>query len=217
MMTTKTKLSIRLNILQRIGIFLLSILLFIGLWFVYQYHSILYIGTNAIPEESDVVIILGASVWHQGPSPALQARIEQGARIHKENLAEYIITTGGLGAHPPTEAEAINHELIEIGIKQQYIFLETSSTNTYENMKFSKDIMEEHGFESAIIVTDVFHLKRALIIAHDMDIEATGSPAKNSPLFTSKDLLHSYTIREVLAISWYNVYRFLRIFGINVF
>lgn len=190
-----------------IAICILVIILSPVLWIIYQYRSINTIGEAAKPEPSDVIIILGASVWPQGPSPALQARIEHGAYIHAKGLANNFILTGGLGAHPPTEAEAMKQELYEIGIDPQIILLEDSSTSTLENLMFSKEIMIEHGFDTAIIVTDVFHIKRALLMAEDLNIKASGAPVTESPLYTNEELKHEYTMREVLALTWYYLYR----------
>jgi vancomycin permeability regulator SanA len=180
-------------------------------WIIYQYHSILAIGEFAAPEPADVIIILGASVWPLGPSPALQARIERGEYVYAQGLADYFIVTGGLGAHPPAEAEAMKQELVDMGIDPRIILLEDSSTSTLENLIFSKTIMAEHNFETAIIVTDVFHTKRALLMAKDLDIKASAPPARESPLYTNEDLRRNYTLREVLALTWYYLYRIFRL------
>jgi uncharacterized SAM-binding protein YcdF (DUF218 family) len=178
-------------------IFLLSI------WCSYQYWSITTVGENTEPEKADVIIVLGAAVWPTGPSPALQARIEHSAAVYNKGLAGYFILSGGLGQYPPSEAEAMGHVLKLLGINPSVMYFEDEATNTIENLKLSKAIMEEKGFETAIIVTDFFHLKRALMIAEDVGIEAYGSPAKNSVLYRNKDLRLKYTIREVLAITQY--------------
>jgi len=190
-----------------IAIFIIALTLLPILWIIYQYQSILAIGESAKPEPADVIIILGASVWPLGPSPALQARIEHGAYVHAQGLAGYFIVTGGLGTHPPTEAEAMKQELINMGINPRIILLEDSSTSTFENLMFSKAIMAEHNFETAIIVTDVFHTKRALLMAKDLNIKASGAPARESPLYTYKNLRRNYTLREVVALTWYYLYR----------
>ncbi len=76
-----------------------------------------------------------------------------------------------------------------------------------ENLMYSKQIMSEQGFKTAVIVTDPFHIKRALLIAEDIGITAFGAPTKNSPLYTNEDLRIRYTIREVFAITWFYFYR----------
>ncbi len=177
------------------------------LWVLYQYRSISLTGETAKPEAADVIIILGAAVWPSGPSPVLQARTEHGLNIYAQGLGDYFILSGGLGLHPPTEAEAMNQELLERNIEPNSIFLEKRSTSTMENLMYSKQIMSEQGFKTAVIVTDPFHIKRALLIAEDIGITAFGAPTKNSPLYTNEDLRTRYTIREVFAITWFYFYR----------
>ena len=184
---------------------LLLALVIIGLfWVGYQYWSITNIGENVEPDQADVIIILGAAVWPTGPSPALQARVYQGATIYKEGLAKNIILTGGMGAYPPTEAEAMFEAITTLGIPETALFLEDQATNTRENLILSKKIMDQQGWTSAIIVSDTFHLKRALMLAEDYSIQSYGAPAKNSVLYQRDDLRIRYTLREVLAITQYH-------------
>lgn len=198
-----------MKILKIVMIFWTILLILSVLWLTYQYHSILAAGDIAKPEAADVIIILGAAVWPTGPSPALQARIEHGAYLYTQGLGSYFILSGGLGLHPPAEAKAMQQELLKRGIDPQSILLETRATNTVENLKYSKWIMNEQNFKSAIIVTDSFHIKRALLIAEDLDIKAFGAPVRNSPLYTNQELRINYTLREVLAITWYYLYRII--------
>jgi uncharacterized SAM-binding protein YcdF (DUF218 family) len=185
-----------------------SILILMGLcWGVYQYISITEIGDSSHPEEADVIIILGAGVWASGPSPALEARTNHAAQIYEEGYAKRLILSGGLGDHPPSEAEAMQNILLEMDLEREVLFLEDQAKNTEENIKYSKEIMKEQGWDTAVIVTDTFHVKRALLIAKDQDIKAYGAPAKNSVLYQNRSLRVSYTLREVAAITKYHIVR----------
>lgn len=186
----------------------MTVIILIGIaWCLYQYYSITQIGEADEPENADVIIILGAGVWENGPSPALQARTKHAAEILKEGYAKQVILSGGLGDHPPSEAEAMQKILLELGVSQEQIFLEDQATNTEENIKYSKKIMDQQGWKTALIVSDTFHLKRALFIAKDQGIEAYGGPAKNSVLYLNKSLRVTYTLREVAAITKYYIVR----------
>lgn len=179
------------------------VFLLLGGWSIYQYASITYIGETSEPSEADVIIILGAGVWPHGPSPALSARTLQAAEIYERWLAENLILSGGLGQYPPTEAEAMQEILLDLDIDPKVMVLDKQAKNTEENIKYSKQIMEEHGWQRAIIVTDPFHLKRALLLAQNYEIEASGAPVKNSVLYTNKALKLKYTLREIAAITHY--------------
>ncbi len=174
--------------------------LFIG-WGGYQYYSISQVGEYTEPQKADVIIVLGAAVWPMGPSPALQARIHHSATIHNEGLSNFFILTGGMGKYPPTEAEAMKESLIQLGVDEDILFLERKATNTRENIELSMEIMKQNQWETAIIVTDAFHLKRALLIAKENGLLAYGAPVKNSVLYSNKSLKFKYTLREVVAIA----------------
>ncbi len=189
------------------------IMMILGLtWVGFQYWSITKIGEETSPGPADVIIVLGAAVWPHGPSPALQARLTHAVQLYEAGYADRMILTGGLGNHPPTEAEAMQAAMLVLGVEREAMYLEEQATNTVENLKFSREIMQEQGWERAIIVSDFFHIKRALLIAGDLGIDAVGAPAKNSVLYQNRDLRVSNTLREVLALSSYYLLRlfFLR-------
>jgi uncharacterized SAM-binding protein YcdF (DUF218 family) len=187
---------------------LIIALIFLGLgWSLFQYHSITQVGEVEDLRNADVIIILGAGVWENGPSPALRARTNHAAELLKKGYAEHVILSGGLGDYPPSEAEAMKGILLQLGISPEQLFLEDQAINTVENIKYSKEIMDQQGWKTALIVSDTFHLKRALFVAQDYGIEAFGAPAKNSVLYQNKSLRVSYTLREVAAISKYHTIR----------
>lgn len=191
--------------MKRKSIIIISIILFIMFsWGSYQYISISRVGGAAQPQQADVIIVLGAAVWAEGPSPALEARVNHAAHLYKEGFADNLILTGGLGVHPPTEARVMKEVLKDLGVEREALYLEERAKNTLENIKYSKGIMDRQDWESALIVTDFFHIKRALLIAEDLGIEeAHGAPAQNSPLYQNPELRLLYTSREVLAYTSY--------------
>lgn len=179
--------------------FLLLLIMVVLLWGIYQYWSISTIGNSTEPQAADVIIVLGAAVWENGPSPSLKARIDYAQQLYSAGYAPKLILSGGQGMHGPTEARAMADALIAT-IAPEHLLLEEQSTNTYENLRNSKQIMEQYGYRSALIVTDAFHLKRALLIAEDIGLTAYGAPAKDSVLNRNKSLKMYYTAREVLAL-----------------
>ena len=195
--------------MKKIAVVLLILLVVLAGWFTYQYYSILQVGEQTEPQPADVIIVLGAAVWPQGPSPALQARIYYATQLYHEGYAGKLILSGGLGENPPTEAEAMAVVATVLDVKADAMYLEKEARNTRENLAFSKEIMEENNWETAIIVTDVFHIKRALLIAEALGLEAYGAPAKNSVLYRNRSLRIRYTVREVLALISYYLYNIL--------
>jgi len=89
----------------------------------------------------------------------------------------------GVGKFSPfPEGTAAKELLLAWGIPAEAVCAETSSRNTRKNLREAKAIMEEHGWNSAIIVTQDFHLWRALREARCMGIEATGAGVKETAL-----------------------------------
>jgi len=159
---------------------------------------ILYQGKHSTPKKSDVLIVLGCQLWGENPSPSLVYRLDKALEVYKEGLTDYIIVSGAQGPDEPmSEASAMKKYLIDKGVDPQIIILEENSFNTYQNIKFSKDIMDEKGFESAIIVTNDFHISRSLMIAKKLGINASGAPAGMPP---ARGLRERYIIREIPAL-----------------
>lgn len=150
------------------------------------------------PQPSDVIIVLGAHLWGDQPSPLLQYRLDQALCLYQQRYAKYIIVSGAQGDDEMmTEAKAMAAYLIRHHIPQDNIYLEERAYSTYENLKYSKEIMERKGFHSAIVVTNTFHLYRALQMGTHLQMNVSGSPAKTHPFLTSK---LKYYVREFFAV-----------------
>lgn len=83
------------------------------------------------------------------------------------------LLTGGLDTSTSnyTEAEGMANYLEQHGVPRDKMLLENKATSTYENLKFSQDMMKERGLSSALIVTHTYHGNRALEIARALDYE----------------------------------------------
>lgn len=172
---------------------------------IYQAISILKWGEEASPKQADAIIVLGAGVWETGPSPALMGRIRLAAKLYQDGYANNLILSGGVGQHPPSEAEAMYTELLQLGVPKEAMYLEDQATNTLENITYSKRVMDENSWQTAILVTDVFHYKRASFIARKIGLEVTGATVKDGVLYQNQALKFRFTLREVFAWYWYRL------------
>lgn len=183
----------------------LSILVTLGLIYVgiLQFKISQHIQTE-VPQNTDYIIVLGARVKGTVPSLAFASRIKAAASYLKQNENTIAIASGGKGpGEDISEAESIKRELIKLGISESRILLEDRSTDTYENISFSKRLIPENA-QTGLIVTNTFHIYRAVSIARDQGLDVKGLPAK-TPLSA---LVKSYT-REYLAISKFYLKRYL--------
>lgn len=184
-----------------ISIFVLIILLyFASLHIKIREHT-----KQEVPNHADYIIILGARVKGDVPSLSLQYRIDAAASYMINNKDTIAIASGGQGpGEDITEAEAIKRGLLEHGIKGNRILLEDKSTDTVENIKFSKKLIPD-SFQTGLLVTNDFHLYRAKSIARDQGLKLEGLPAITPTIAIPK----SYG-REYLAITKYYLVNFFK-------
>ncbi len=120
----------------------------------------------------DAIVILGAAVWADGPSPTLRRRALHGAALWQAGVAPWVVACGGLGLHPPTEAAAITDLLLAQGVPRDAILQEDRSTTTLENIRFALPLLRDRGVSRIIIVTDATHGPRALLVARHFRLRA---------------------------------------------
>lgn len=152
----------------------------------------------------DAIIILGSAVWPGGqPSPSLYARTQHAIALYQAGYAQHLILCGGLGQFPPAEAEVMRQLAVAAGVPSEALFLDDTSRSTEENLAHAKVVMDAHGWQTVLLVSDPFHLLRAQIIARDLGMTAYRSPAADSPTYTTPELRVRYTTREVFALIRY--------------
>lgn len=119
-------------------------------------------------------LILGAAVWQSGPSPTLLRRTRHGAQLFHAGRVQHLVVCGGLGKHPPSEAEAMRAILLEAGVPLAAITLEDRSTTTAQNIHNARALLSTRD---VVIVTDWFHAPRARLVARRAGFHArTSSP-----------------------------------------
>lgn len=173
------------------------VILFFGvtlyIWLGYEIEKGQQVIANG---DNDYVIILGAKVKQGGvPSLSLKNRLDVAATYLKEHQHVMVIVSGGQGHDEDrTEASVMYDYLIEKGIAAERILLEEQSTSTYENILFSKALLPQNTHTITIISND-FHLRRAIYIAKTLELEADAIAAKTPASVRLKS-----NIRERLAL-----------------
>lgn len=164
---------------------------------IFLVFAIWFQETHLPPEEgSDVILVLGAQVMGDGtPSVALERRLETALAVYREQ-PRFVIGCGGQGADEPApEGEVMRLWLVAHGCREEDTAAECSSVNTRENLVNAKAIMQQHGLKKALIVTSDYHVPRALALARQEGIEATGRGSPSKPQYFLRNHL-----RE--ALSW---------------
>ena len=141
----------------------------------------------------DYIIVLGAQVKESGPSVVLRYRLDRAVSYLKENDNTLVIVSGGQGANEKaTEASVMKEYLVNNGINENRIIIEDKSNTTKENLINSKKIIRDN--KSIGIVTNNFHMYRALLIGKKYKVKAVGIPSKSNSYYLPNNLL-----REVFA------------------
>lgn len=133
--------------------------------------------------EADAVIVLGAGVNGTTPSLALSTRIDAAAEYLKAHPEVPAVLSGGQGpGEDVTEAQAMFTALTGRGIDPDRLILEEASTSTAENFRYSKELLEENGMDTAdasiAVVTNDFHSFRAHLIARREGLNTFDIPAE---------------------------------------
>ena len=140
----------------------------------------------------DCILILGAGVRNNEPSPMLEDRLLKGIELYNKNISSKIIMSGDHGREEYDEVNIMKDFAIGKGVKSEDIFMDHAGFSTYESIYRAKEIFEA---KKIIIVTQSYHLYRALYIANSLGIEAYGVSAD---LRTYTNQL-SCEIREIIA------------------
>ena len=140
----------------------------------------------------DCILILGAGVRNNAPSPMLEDRLQKGIELYNKNISNKIIMSGDHGREEYDEVNIMKDFAIDKGVKSEDIFMDHAGFSTYESIYRAKEIFEA---KKIIIVTQSYHLYRALYIANSLGIEAYGVSAD---LRTYTNQL-SREIREIVA------------------
>ena len=172
---------------------------------IYSYSS------KSTNETADAAIVLGAAVWNGKPSPVFEERIKHAIFLYENNQVEYLIFTGGVGIRDErSEADVGREYAIQNGVEPDHIFTESESRITYQNLSKAKAIASNTDMSSYLIVSDPLHMKRSVVMAKDLGMNAFPSPTPTSKFESWKSKL-PFLLREIY---FYIHYQFKATFGL---
>lgn len=154
-------------------------------------------------EKADAAVVLGAAAWYNRPSPVLRERVNHAIELYQNGQVKYLILTGGKGKGAPmAESEVARRYAIQQGVPASRIFIETQSQTTWENMVEAHRIAQQHGYKRVLIVSDPFHMMRAVRMAQDAGLKAFPAPTPTSR-YKTWDTKFDFLLRETY---YYSVY-----------
>lgn len=150
-------------------------------------------------KKADYLLIPGAAIVGDVPSLELLYRLDGALKYMKRYPDIKIVVTGGQGpGENIAEADYMKRYLTRHGIDETQIIVENKSTNTFENISFSRDLIREHDSRNNIklaLVTNDFHVFRSKLLAERLGFKAYGVPAK-TPLY----IIPNHYTREFFAV-----------------
>lgn len=180
------------------ALILVGVLSFGGL-----FAAVMYGSYNHITGDPQVMVILGCRVMPGGePSMLLQDRLETALDYLEEDPDILVVVSGGQGSNEPvSEAACMAGWLEERGISEDRIFQEDQSSNTKENLIFSKELLAREGIDvgetDVLVVSNGFHLTRARMLAERFGYGEVSTLAAPSSHIPSRIQMY---IREPLAL-----------------
>lgn len=149
-------------------------------------------GEDTIPPKTEVALVLGASVASNGRlSPVMKERADAAAELYKNGTVAKLLVTGDNATLAYNEVYPVGKYLLALGIPQDDIFLDYAGFDTYSSMYRARDVF---NVTSALVVSQGFHLPRAVFIARALGLNAYGVDAAQED-----ERFFMYSVREIPA------------------
>jgi len=125
----------------------------------------------------DVIIVLGATQNPDGSAgPAMARRVRHGVKCHRDGKASHVLMAGGCTTSDIPECKTMADLAVSEGLNADAIFQEDRSTRTLGNAIECKKVMAEQSWQRALLVTDRFHMPRALYTFRALGLNVTPEP-----------------------------------------
>lgn len=177
-----------------LGIALVLLIVGINLYMVLKEKSRVLSVDEVSDIQADCILVLGAGIREDGsPTWMLEDRIKIGDWLYQQGCASKIIMSGDHGREEHDEVNTMKNYAVAEGVPSEDIFMDHAGFETYDSLYRAKEIF---GAEKIMIVTQEYHLYRALYIADMLGLEAYGVPSDLR--FYSKKMAY-WKFREYLA------------------
>jgi uncharacterized SAM-binding protein YcdF (DUF218 family) len=148
---------------------------------------------------AQAIVVLGAAQYAGKPSPVLRARLDHALDLWNRHLASLLILTGGRGSGDTTSEAAVGRKYArKHGVPDSAILVENEGRTTSESMRAVAGMLEVRGLQSALLVSDPFHMLRLRILARRFGFTPYTSPTRTSPISPNREERWKYIFSESL-------------------
>ncbi|MGL6201370.1 MAG: YdcF family protein [Lachnospiraceae bacterium] len=177
--------------------FVFTLLIFV----LYTVTNMLNLLKNPV-KKYQYIIVLGSGLKDgYEVTPLLANRVDKGIEAYRQNEGSVLVFSGGSGDDEKiAEAEAMKKYALEQGIPESAILIEDKSSNTRENLLFSKRLIENHekNIDNLLIVTTKFHVLRTLLLAKKLGIPCDGRGSQTKIYFSINAFIREWIAYLVL-------------------
>jgi SanA protein len=163
-----------------------------------------YPSVDEVPADSPrIAIVFGAGLWRNGqPTPVLYDRVATAADLYRRGFVDKLLLTGDNRFVDYNEPEAMRQTALQLGVPDSALVLDYAGRRTYDSCYRARSIF---GVERAILVTQAFHLDRAMYLCASLGIESIGVMADRRNYTASSEAW--WSIRESVATvaAWLDV------------
>ncbi|HWL38615.1 MAG TPA: YdcF family protein [Gemmatimonadaceae bacterium] len=182
------------RIIRRIVI--LGMLAVFVVWII-SAASVLIWSSRDEARPAQAIVVLGAAQYSGKPSPVLRARLDHALNLWQRKLATVLILTGGTGVGDTTSEAAVGRNYAKRrGVPDTLILVENEGRTTSESMKAVAGMLEVRGLNSALLVSDPFHMLRLRILARRFGFTPYTSPTRTSPIEPNREQRWKYIFSE---------------------
>jgi uncharacterized SAM-binding protein YcdF (DUF218 family) len=168
------------------------------LW-VLSAASVLLWSSRDEARPAQAIVVLGAAQYAGRPSPVLKARLDHALNLWNRHLANLLILTGGTGTGDTTSEAAVGRNYArKHGVPDSAILVENEGRTTSESMRAVAGMLEVRGLQSALLVSDPFHMLRLRILARRFGFTPYTSPTQTSPISPNREERWKYIFSESL-------------------
>lgn len=191
----KKKIMIILAIIVSLALLVMIYALFVNAYMVNSTKDkIITAEDTADLSDVDCVLVLGAGVEGTTLSHMLEDRVKTGINIYELGSAPKILMSGDHGREDYDEVNAMKDYAKEKGVPSDDIFMDHAGFSTYESLYRARDVF---CVEKVIIISQKYHLHRAIYIAEYLGLEAYGVDSQLRPYAADTNIYN--TVREFLA------------------
>lgn len=195
-MTRATKAKHAVKVIRRI--LTIAVITVFSLWVISAAAVIIWSSRDEA-RPAQAIVVLGAAQYAGKPSPVLRARLDHALDLWNRHLASLLILTGGTGSGDITSEAAVGRNYAKKhGVPDTAILVENEGRTTSESMRAVAGMLEVRGLQSALLVSDPFHMLRLRILARRFGFTPYTSPTRTSPISPNREERWKYIFSESL-------------------